>query len=117
MRYDLYSLELFLSVAGSGNIDQAAAHHNIAASAVSRRMAELEALVGAPLLYRQQRGVVLTPAGNELRHHARAILRKIAQMDAAMSDFAHGVKGAVRIAANTSSITQFLPEGPGGLRQ
>lgn len=110
MRYDLYSLSLFISVANTGSIAQAAERHNIAPSAVSRRMAELETLFGAPLLYRQQRGVSLTPAGQELRRHARELQIQVARMENAMSDYAHGVKGTVRLAANTSSITQFLPE-------
>jgi DNA-binding transcriptional LysR family regulator len=110
MRYDLYSLTLFSAVADSGSIAQAAASHNIAASAVSKRIADLESLVGTPLFYRQQRGVVMTQAGHELHRHARALNQQIARLDAAMSEFAEGNKGTVRIAANTSSITQFLPE-------
>ena len=110
MRYDLYSLTLFLAVADSGSIAQAAASHNIVASAVSKRIADLEALIGTALFYRQQRGVVMTHAGHELLRHARALNNQIACLDAAMSEFAEGSKGTVRIAANTSSITQFLPE-------
>lgn len=110
MHYDLFSLTLFLGVAETGSIAGAATRHNIAASAVSRRMSELEASIGTALLYRQQRGVELTPAGLELRRHAQIVLRQVGRMDRSMEDFADGMRGAVRIAANTSSITQFLPE-------
>ncbi|MCK7616231.1 LysR family transcriptional regulator [Roseibium sediminicola] len=110
MHYDLFSLSLFLAVASLGSIAKAAELQNIAASAVSRRISELEDLVGTPLFYRRQRGVELTPAGHELRRYARSITAEVGRMDAALSDYSHGKKGTVRIAANTSAITQFLPE-------
>lgn len=110
MHYDLYSLSLFLAVASLGSIAKAAEVQNIAASAVSRRISELEETVGTPLFYRKQRGVELTPAGQELRRYARSITAEVGRMDAALSDYARGQKGTVRIAANTSAITQFLPE-------
>ena len=110
MHYDLFSLSLFLAVASLGSIAKAAEVQNIAASAVSRRISELEDKVGTPLFYRRQRGVELTPAGHELRRYARTITAEVGRMDAALSDYSRGRKGTVRIAANTSAITQFLPE-------
>ncbi|WP_417210333.1 LysR family transcriptional regulator [Antarctobacter sp.] len=110
MNYDLQSLLLFKSVVSSGSLAGAAEIHNTAASAVSRRIADLEVQVGTALFYRQRRGVELTPAGEEFLSHVSALLNRIERMDQAMEDFADGLKGVVRIAANTSSITQFLPE-------
>lgn len=110
MKYDLYSLQLFLAVALHKNIARAAEAQNIAASAVSKRISDLERSIGATLLYRRQRGVDLTPAGNELLRYAQSIERLLEQMEANMSEFADGLRGHIRIAANTSSITQFLPE-------
>lgn len=110
MNYDLQSLLLFKTVVSSGSIAGAAELHNIAASAVSRRISDLELQVGTALFFRQRRGVELTPAGEEFISHVSGLLSRIARMDLAMEDFADGLKGVVRIAANTSSITQFLPE-------
>ena len=42
--------------------------------------------------------------------HALRVLQEVEQMAVTLSDFAQGVRGQVRIAANTSSLTQFLPE-------
>ncbi|MCU9840378.1 LysR substrate-binding domain-containing protein [Ruegeria sp. WL0004] len=110
MRFDLFSLEIFVTVAELGSIVRAAARHNIAASAASKRLSDLERVVGAPLLYRQRRGVSLTSAGEELLNHARSIGRMVERMESEMGNHAEGIRGTIRVAANTSSITQFLPE-------
>ncbi|SHG83902.1 LysR substrate-binding domain-containing protein [Marivita hallyeonensis] len=109
-RFDLLTLELFVAVAAAKSIAQAAAQENIAASAISKRISDLETEIGTPLFYRQQKGVELTPAGDEMLRHARDLQRLLDRIDDHMSDFAQGVRGTVRIAANTSAITQFLPE-------
>ncbi|MBL0420892.1 LysR family transcriptional regulator [Ramlibacter sp. AW1] len=52
--------------------------------AVSKTIAELEALVGRELLHRHPRGVDLTPAGSVLAEHAGASLRNLREgLDAA----------------------------------
>ena len=56
-----------------GSIGRAAEQEFIAASAASKRIADLELAVGTPLFYRRARGVELTPAGQTLLHHARAV--------------------------------------------
>ena len=109
-RFDLLTMELFVAVATTKSIAQAAAQENIAASAISKRISDFEAQVGAPLFYRQQKGVLLTPAGEEMLRHAKDLQRLLDRIDDHMSDFAQGLRGTVRIAANTSAITQFLPE-------
>lgn len=110
MTFDLQSLLLFKSVVSCGSIAGAAEMHNIAASAVSRRIADLEIQIGTALLYRQQRGVALTPAGEEFLTHVTGLSNRLVRMEQAMENFSDGLRGVVRIAANTSSITQFLPE-------
>lgn len=109
-RFDLLTLELFVAVATTKSISQAAASENIAASAISKRISDFEAQVGTPLFYRQQKGVELTPAGEEMLRHAKDLQRLLDRIDDHMTDYAQGLKGTVRIAANTSAITQFLPE-------
>ncbi len=78
-------------------------------SALSKRIAELERTADCSLFVRHPRGLELTPAGRELVQHARAVLDSVNRMAYAMGDFAIGVRGHVRVWANTSSITQFLP--------
>ncbi|WP_295851712.1 LysR family transcriptional regulator [uncultured Xylophilus sp.] len=112
-RIDLTSLQLFVAVCELGSIGRAAEREFIAASAVSKRLAELEATVDTPLLYRHSRGVRLTPAGENLLHHARAVLFGLEKMQGELSEYADGVRGHVRIHANISAIVQFLPEDLG----
>lgn len=62
------------------------------------------------MLFREAKGVTPTPAGETLARHARNLERLLSHMDAEMSEYADGAKGHVRIVANTSAITQFLPD-------
>jgi len=112
-RIDLTSLQLFVAVCELGSIGRAAEREFIAASAVSKRLAELEATVDTALLYRHSRGVTLTPAGENLLHHARSVLFGLEKMQGELSEYAEGVRGHVRIHANISAIVQFLPEDLG----
>lgn len=109
-RLDLVSLALFVNVAREGSISGGARRSHLAVGAASRRISDLETALGAPLLYRLSSGVELTDAGHACLAHAQRVLYEVGQMSASLSDFAHGLRGQVRIAANTSSLTQFLPE-------
>lgn len=110
MRFDLTTLHLFLSAVDEGSIAAAAGVNAIAPSAISRRISELEHRLNTPLLYRRTKGVEPTAAGDALVRHARNLVRLMGQMEAEMSEFSDGVRGHVRIVANSSSIAQFLPE-------
>ncbi len=108
-RLDLVSLSLFNLVARTGSISRGAELALLAVGAASKRISDLEAAVGAPLLERHSRGVKLTEAGQALHRHAQRILGDVDQLCADLSDHARGVLGVVRLWANTSAITQFLP--------
>jgi DNA-binding transcriptional LysR family regulator len=108
-RLDLVSLSLFSLVARSGSISKGAELALLAVGAASKRISDLEAAVGAQLLERHSRGVTLTVAGQALQRHAQRILSDVDQLAADMSDYASGLVGVVRLWANTSAVTQFLP--------
>jgi DNA-binding transcriptional LysR family regulator len=112
-RIDLTSLQLFVAVCELGSIGKAAEREFIAASAVSKRLSDLEATLGTALLYRHTRGVNLTPAGESLLHHARSVLFSLEKMQGELSEYADGVRGHVRVHASISAIVQFLPEDLG----
>ncbi|HZZ09490.1 MAG TPA: LysR family transcriptional regulator [Paraburkholderia sp.] len=109
-KLDLTSLRLFVAVCQEQNIARAAEREFIASSAVSRRIAEIEAMIGLPVIQRQSRGITVTPVGETVLRHALAIIGNIEQMSAELSRFSSGAKGRVRVVANLSSIVQFLPE-------
>ncbi|HAD88242.1 MAG TPA: LysR family transcriptional regulator [Rhodospirillaceae bacterium] len=110
MRFNLTTLRLFVTAVQDGSIMAAASRHNTAPSAVSRRLSDMEHHLGAPVLYRSRGGVRPTPAGEALYRHALNLLRLSDRMEAELSEFGAGVRGHVRVAANTSCVTQFLPE-------
>lgn len=103
-------MKLFLSTVDQGSIAGAAAVNAIAPSAVSRRISELELALGTVLLFRETKGVTPTPAGETLARHTRDMVRLLDRMEGEMSEFADGARGHIRIVANTSAITQFLPD-------
>lgn len=112
-RIDLTSLQLFVAVCERGSIGKAAERAFMATSAVSKRVSDLESLLGSTLLYRHARGASPTPAGQSLLHHARSVLFSLDKLQGELSEYADGVRGHVRVHANISAIVQFLPEDLG----
>ncbi|AQV97456.1 LysR family transcriptional regulator [Cupriavidus necator] len=109
MRLDPTSLRLFVAVAETGSIAAAAEHAHLAAAAVSKRVSELEQGLGTALLMRSNKGVQPTMAGIELAHLARGVLHNLDDILVRMRDYDGGLRGQVRVVANISAITQFLP--------
>lgn len=109
MHLDPLSLRLFIAVIEEGTIAQTAQRCHIAASAVSKRLSELEDSLQTSLLERTNKGVAPTAAGIELLQLARSALNELEQVNVRMRDFASGLRDHVRVFANISAITQFLP--------
>lgn len=110
LQLDLVSLRLLVLAADSENLTKAADNAHMTVSAASKRIAELERLTECTLFIRLPRGLQLTPAGRGLAEHARQILEGAQRMAHDASDYASGVRGHVRLFANTSAIIQFLPD-------
>lgn len=108
-RFDLATLRLFVAVVDGGSLTAGARAHGISLAAASKRIAEVEAAVSARLLERGRFGVRPTAAGQTLYGHAQQVAADVAQLAAAMGDYARGVRGHVRLRANTSAVTGFLP--------
>ena len=110
MHFDLTDLRLFVLAAEEHNLTRAAARQHLSLAAASARVKALEAQAGLPLLYREARGVRLTPPGEAFLHHAREVLRQAEQLRRDMHDYGGGLRGHVRVFANTTAVTDFLPE-------
>ena len=110
MRFDLVDLRLFLRVAETSSITHGAAKANMSLPAASERLRGMELELGAALLERGRRGVKLTAAGRVLVHHAQLVLQQIEHMRSELSEFSGGTKGHIRLMANTSALSEFLPE-------
>ncbi|MEI7297459.1 LysR substrate-binding domain-containing protein [Paraburkholderia tropica] len=107
---DPTSLRLFVAVCEEGSIGRASEREEITPSAISKRIADIEASIGTPLLLRSPRGVTMTPAGEALLRQGRQLMQTVERLHAELSEFASGVLGHVRVLANVSSIVEFLPE-------
>ena len=70
----LKQLEAFVWIAQLGTFERAAAKLNTSQSAISKRIQELEASTGLPLLDRRQRGARLTEHGEQLLTLGREML-------------------------------------------
>ena len=109
MRFEFVDLQLFLRIAEAASITHGAAQANMALASASARVRKMEDLAGIALLERGRRGVTLTPAGRALAHHARLVLGQMEHMKGELSEFAGGLKGQVRLQANTAALSEFLP--------
>jgi DNA-binding transcriptional LysR family regulator len=110
MHIDLRDLSLFSLIAESKSLTRAAERNHLSLPAVSARIKDLESEAGVRLLYRTPRGVALTPAGQGLLRHARTILAEIEHMKSELQRFGEGVQGSIRVFANTTAVTEFMPE-------
>jgi len=109
-RVDFVTLRLYCAVARSGSITKGAAACHLALSAASRRLADLEAASGTRLLERSAQGVTLTPAGHVALQHAMRLFQGFEQLGRELNDYSRGIKGHVRLWANMSALTEFLPQ-------
>ena len=109
MRFDLADLRLFISVVDAGSITQGAQRSNLALASASERLRSMENDAGIALLVRRARGVIATPAGEAVAHHARLILQQQAALKSELKEFACGARGTLSLHANTAALTHFLP--------
>jgi DNA-binding transcriptional LysR family regulator len=108
-RVDFVTLRLFCAVSESGSITKGAEACHLALSAASRRLSEFESATGTRLLERTPQGAVLTPAGHVALQHALRLFQGFEQFGSELKDYSRGVKGHVRLWANMSALTEFLP--------
>lgn len=110
MQFDLTDLRLFVLSAEECNLTRAAARQHLSLAAASARIKALEVQTGLQLFYREARGVRLTPPGEAFLHHARGVLRQTEQLRTDLQEYSGGLRGHVRVFANTTAVTDFLPE-------
>ena len=118
---DLESIALFTRVIRGGSFSAAARDAGITPSAISKRIARLEAQLGVTLLHRTTRKIALTDAG---QHFYESCLRGLVQIESAeesLSKFRETPHGLVRVRVPqafgrkfvTPFIPQFMVENPG----
>lgn len=102
----LRHIRAFLDIAAEGGLTAVARVQGITQPALSRTLAELEALMGQPLFLRQGRKLVLTEAGALFRRHA---LAGIQALEAGAAALRPGAGGVLRIGVLPTVATRFIP--------
>ena len=118
---DLRDFQYFISIAEMGSFSRAALAHNIAQSALSRRIRELEADLGVTLLYRNGRGVVVTEVGQDFLIRARRVMADVAQIrhdltagrDTVQGVVTFGVPPSVGLVLLAPLLSQIRVDFPG----
>ena len=109
MRFDLIPLHLVLAIADTRSITRGAERENLALAAASKRLSDLEARLGVALFERRARGVEPTEAGRALVRHVRNLDMQLHALESEVVEFAHGIKGHLRIVASAGAISECLP--------
>lgn len=91
------ALQTFVAVAECGGLVEAGRRLAVSKSLVSRRLAALEAELGAPLLHRHPRAMALTPAGERFLLRCRQVLRDLEQACDDVAGDTAGEVGLVRL--------------------
>lgn len=114
------ALECFVTVVELSSLSRAAVQLEIAVSSVSRKIDALEAELGARLLLRSSRQVVLTDAGERFLPRARNILAELADGRSAVQELDSEPRGLLTVTAPAAfgrlhvapAIASFLQRHP-----
>ena len=107
---DLFTLKLFLTVIEERQVGRAAVRENIAASAATKRIQDLEEIVGVQLLERNPRGVIPSAAGLALAHHLVRIFSAFEDVRRDLDELSEGMGGTIRVASTGNIIFQHLSD-------
>jgi DNA-binding transcriptional LysR family regulator len=108
--FDLVDVALFVSIAEKNTLTHGAQSCHMSLAAASKRIKNLEDSLKVKLLYRNSQGVTLAPAGRAFLHYGRLMLQQLERMESVLQEHSKGVTGHVRVFANTTAVTDFLPQ-------
>lgn len=109
MRIDTLGVEAFIAIAEQGSFQKAADAVHITQTALSRRLQNLEALLGVKLVERTTRSVALTSIGRDFLPQCRRLLADLEASLAEIQESGKAQRGDVSIACVPTAGVQFLP--------
>jgi DNA-binding transcriptional LysR family regulator len=107
--FDLTDLQLIVNIGDASSLTRGAEKSHLSLPAASNRVKNLEDHFGTRLFHRNSQGVTLTPSGEAFLRHARLVLRQIDHLRGDIHEYARGIKGQVKVLANTTAMTEFMP--------
>lgn len=108
---DAKALRHFLTVVRHGSFRAAAEQLNVAPSAVSRQIADLEYEIGLPLFERTARGATLTPAGSLLLEHGRRLTEEGGLLAEELDRLKGGEQRRVAIVCGEGFVGDLIDNG------
>lgn len=99
---------LFLAIAETGSLSEAARRLRVGQPTVSRRLAALEYAVGAALFRRSVEGAALTAAGERLVLPAKKMAEWAGELHRAAESADNAPKGMVRVTASPFASVDFV---------
>ncbi|MHC5654881.1 LysR family transcriptional regulator [Stappia sp.] len=105
----LRHLRIIAALSELGLVARVAEMLGVTQPAVSKQIAELENLVGVPIVARDRNRLHLTAVGRRLAEHARQVLNQVDRAAFDVTAMASGVSGAVSIGAVSSVSPTLLP--------
>jgi LysR family transcriptional regulator for metE and metH len=109
MQLEVRDLRLVHAVADHGSLTRAGMVLHLTQSALSHQLADLETRVGAPLFSRAGKRMVLTPAGERLRDHARAILTALGRAEDDLRSASRQREALLRLSTECYTCYHWLP--------
>lgn len=107
---DVRKLEALVIAAETGSLSAAARRLGVDLATVSRRIGEIEDVVGVSLLIRSGRGVRLTPGGTRFVQHARRMLHELTVAIADAKQGAAQSPALLRVSVPGETALSLLPE-------
>jgi LysR family transcriptional regulator, transcriptional activator for dmlA len=98
-RLQAADLGFFAALAMAGSLSAAAREMRITTAAVSKRLSQMEARLGVPLLNRTTRRMSLTVEGETVLRHARSILAEMADLEQQLGASRSTPSGLLRVNA------------------
>ncbi|WP_284775584.1 LysR family transcriptional regulator [Agrobacterium sp. lyk4-40-TYG-31] len=105
---NLRALMYFDELVRTSSMRAAAENLNVAPTAVSRQIENLEEYFGTPLVERSSRGVTLTAAGELLAERAGKTLRELSHVHQLIDDLKGLERGRATIYANGATVASLL---------
>jgi DNA-binding transcriptional LysR family regulator len=109
LNFELLDLRAFLAVKDLGGFHKAADHLGLSQPALSRRIQNLEAAIGAPLFERSTRKVIMTAIGRGLEPLVRRMIDEFETSLLSLGDLGHQQQAQVNIACIPTAAFYFLP--------
>ncbi len=109
MHFDFTDMRLLTHIAEMHSLTAGAQRSCLSLPAASSRLKRFEESLGLKLFHRTAQGLTLTPAGEVVLRYSREVNLKLERMCGELHQFVRGIKGTLRVQANTIATNEFIP--------